>query len=110
MATMFAACSSDKKDYDATGAFETTEVTVAAEQTGRIMDFDITEGQNIDCGKQVGVIDTVQLQLKAMQMGVARETYENQKHYCRPAACGNTAFAGANARHEPSFRQGSKNG
>ena len=79
MATMFAACSSDKKDYDATGTFETTEVTVAAEQTGRIMDFGITEGQNIDYGQRVGVIDTVQLQLKAMQMGVTRETFENQK-------------------------------
>ena len=79
LATMLAACSSDKKKYDATGTFETTEVTVAAEQTGRIMAFDITEGQNIDCDKQVGLIDTVQLQLKAIQVGVTRETFENQK-------------------------------
>jgi HlyD family secretion protein len=43
------------------------------------MAFDITEGQNIDCGKQVGLIDTVQLQLKAIQVGVTRETFENQK-------------------------------
>jgi HlyD family secretion protein len=78
-ATILTACSSNKKDYDATGTFEATEVTVSAEQTGRIMNFDITEGQKINQGAQVGLIDTVQLQLKALQMGATRETYENQK-------------------------------
>ena len=78
-ATILTACSSSKKDYDATGTFEATEVTVSAEQTGRIMNFDITEGQKINQGAQVGLIDTVQLQLKALQMGATRETYENQK-------------------------------
>lgn len=78
-ATILTACSSNKKDYDATGTFEATEVTVSAEQTGRIMNFDITEGQKINQGEQVGLIDTVQLQLKALQMGATRETYENQK-------------------------------
>lgn len=78
-ATILTACSSNKNDYDATGTFEATEVTVSAEQTGRIMNFDITEGQKINQGAQVGLIDTVQLQLKALQMGATRETYENQK-------------------------------
>jgi HlyD family secretion protein len=78
-ATILTACSSSKKDYDATGTFEATEVTVSAEQTGRIMNFNITEGQKINQGAQVGLIDTVQLQLKALQMGATRETYENQK-------------------------------
>lgn len=73
------ACSSDKKDFDATGTFETTEVTVSAEQTGRIMDFRVTEGQKLNVGTQVGLIDTVQLQLKAQQLGATRETFENQK-------------------------------
>jgi HlyD family secretion protein len=78
-ATILTACSSNKKDYDATGTFEATEVTVSAEQTGRIMNFDITEGLKINQGVQVGLIDTVQLELKALQMGATRETYENQK-------------------------------
>ena len=37
------ACSSDDKDYDATGMFEATEVIVSAEQTGRLMYFDIDD-------------------------------------------------------------------
>ncbi len=78
-ATILTACSSNKKDYDATGTFEATEVTLTAEQTGRIMNFDITEGQKINQGAQVGLINAVQLQLKALQMGATRETYENQK-------------------------------
>lgn len=78
-AMMLVACASDKKDYDATGTFESTEVTVAAEQTGRIMSLDITEGQQMNAGAQVGLIDTVQLQLKALQLGATRETFENQK-------------------------------
>lgn len=43
------------------------------------MDFQITEGQQLNAGTQVGLIDTVQLQLKAMQLGATRETFENQK-------------------------------
>lgn len=78
-ALSLAACTTDKKTYDATGTFEATEVTVAAEQTGRIMYFDITEGQKMAANTQVGLIDTVQLQLKALQMGATRETYESQK-------------------------------
>lgn len=78
-AIILTACSSDKKDYDGTGTFEATEVTVSAEQTGRIMNFDITEGQRLTEGTQVGLIDTVQWQLKALQMGATKETFENQK-------------------------------
>lgn len=64
------ACSTDKKDYDATGTFEATEVTVSAEQNGRLMDFTPEEGQTLQAGQQVGLIDTVQLWLKARQAGV----------------------------------------
>lgn len=73
------ACSSEKNKYDATGTFEATEVTVSAEQTGKIVRFDVTEGQKVAADVQVGLIDTVQLQLKALQLGATRETFESQK-------------------------------
>lgn len=76
---VLAACSSKKKDYDATGTFEATEITVAAEQTGRIMTLNLTEGQPVLEGEQVGLIDTVQLQLKARQLGASRQSVEDQK-------------------------------
>ncbi len=74
-----AACSSGKKDYDATGMFETTEVTVSAEQSGRLVQFDVTEGDSLEAGQQVGLIDTIQLALRARQLGATRESYASQR-------------------------------
>ncbi len=55
-------------DYDATGTFEATEVTVSAEAAGRILYFDVEEGDDLAAGKQIGAIDTVQLYLQKLQL------------------------------------------
>ncbi len=78
-ATLVVACSSGKKDYDATGMFEATEVTVSAEQSGRLVQFDVTEGDSLEAGQQVGLIDTIQLALRARQLGATRESYASQR-------------------------------
>ena len=78
-AALLVGCGKKDKDYDATGTFEATEVTVSAEQTGKLMAFDITEGDKIEAGSQVGLIDTVQLYLKARQMGATKLVYSAQK-------------------------------
>lgn len=78
-AALLVACGEKDKDYNATGTFEATEVTVSAEQTGKLMQFDITEGDKVDAGLQVGLIDTVQLYLKARQMGATKLVYFAQK-------------------------------
>ena len=44
LAVFIAACGSNEKEYDATGIFEATEVTVSAEGTGRLMVLNLTEG------------------------------------------------------------------
>ena len=54
--------------YDATGTFETTEVIVSAEATGRITSFDAEEGDRLEAGQQAGSIDTVQLYLQKLQL------------------------------------------
>ena len=41
---LVSSCGSSDKEFDATGIFEATEVTVSAEATGRLMAFDVTEG------------------------------------------------------------------
>ena len=43
------------------------------------MTFDISEGSTLTAGQQVGLIDTVQLQLKARQVGATREVFANQR-------------------------------
>jgi putative ABC transport system, lipoprotein len=76
---LVSSCGSSDKEFDATGIFEATEVTVSAEATGRLMAFDVTEGSRVNADRQVGLIDTVQLQLKAEQVGATRESFANQR-------------------------------
>ena len=52
-------------DYDATGIFEATTVTVAAETAGKILTFNIEEGDSVEAGSEVALIDTVLLSLQA---------------------------------------------
>ena len=72
-------CGKNETDNFATGTFEATEVTVSAEQTGRLLRLAMTEGDRIEAGTQVGLIDTVQLYLKARQVGATKIVYESQK-------------------------------
>ncbi len=74
-----AACSQGGMEHDATGVFEATEVIVSAEQAGRLMSFDVDEGDSLAAGQQVGLIDTVQLQLRAIRLGVTKEVYASQR-------------------------------
>lgn len=72
-------CGNNEKVYDATGTFEATEVTVAAEQSGALMMFDVNEGDEVALGKEVGLIDTTQIWLKIQQAGATKAVYQSQK-------------------------------
>lgn len=56
------------KGYDATGIFETTTVTVSAETNGKILVLDISEGDTVVVGQQVGIVDTTMLVLQSRQL------------------------------------------
>ena len=58
----------NRGDFDATGTFEATEVTVSAEANGRILCFDVEEGDSVEAAVPVGAIDTVQLYLQKLQL------------------------------------------
>ena len=73
------ACNSGDKEYDATGTFEATETTVAAEQAGTLLTFSLEEGDNIGAGTEVGLIDTTQLWLKISQTEASKAVYQSQK-------------------------------
>ncbi len=77
--TGLASCGDKKGTYDATGTFEATEVTVAAEQNGKLLSLDVNEGDKISKGAQVALTDTVQLYLKARQIGATRLVYASQR-------------------------------
>ena len=61
-------CSGSNEKSDAYGNFEATEIIISAEASGRIMQFDVEEGQELKAGQQVGLIDTTDLYLKMEQL------------------------------------------
>ncbi|MDD3321002.1 MAG: HlyD family efflux transporter periplasmic adaptor subunit [Paludibacter sp.] len=68
LSTLFVSCGKSDGDYDASGTFEATEVIVSAESMGKILQFDITEGQQLTQNQSVGIIDSTQLYLKKQQL------------------------------------------
>ena len=61
------ACSSEQ-NYDATGTFEATEVTISAESTGKIISLSAEEGQTVQMGEILGEIDSTQYCLQRKQL------------------------------------------
>ena len=78
-ALMLCACGNKEKEYDATGTFEATEVTVFAEQSGTLLTFNASEGENVSQGQEIGVVDTTQLWLKIQQLGASKRVFQSQK-------------------------------
>lgn len=76
---LFSACGNGALKQDATGTFETTEVLVSAEASGRLLYFDIEEGMLLKAGEEVGVVDTVQLYLKKLQLEASIKSVEEQR-------------------------------
>lgn len=58
----------NKQDFDATGTFEATEVTVSAETPGKVLSLSLEEGQKVKAGECIAVIDTMQLYLQRGQL------------------------------------------
>ena len=79
LALMLNACGNKEKDFDATGVFEATETVVYAEQNGCLTTFDVDEGDRLEQGREVALIDTVQLWLKVAQTEASRKVYQSQK-------------------------------
>lgn len=65
--SLLAACSNEKK-YDASGAFEAVETIISADANGKLLQFNIEEGQSLEKGKTIGFVDSTQLYLKKVQL------------------------------------------
>ncbi len=61
-------CSNGDEDYDATGSFEATEVIVSSQATGRVLELNVNEGEQLQAGQVVGRIDSTQLYLQKMSL------------------------------------------
>ena len=73
LCVFIAACSNEEKKADAYGNFEVTEVTISAEQQGKILRLEIDEGKTVVMGEVVGLIDTTLLHLQKKQLEAKAE-------------------------------------
>lgn len=65
-------CKKNKGDADAYGVCEATEIIISSESNGKMLSFDIVEGQSYEAGQTLGCIDTFQtyLQIKQLQSSI----------------------------------------
>jgi len=69
--TLFS-CGNDNEKADGYGNFEATEVTISAENNGKLMQFNVHEGDVLKKEQFVGYIDTIPLALKREQLEVSK--------------------------------------
>jgi len=65
-------CKNNEK-ADGYGNFEATEITISAENNGKLLQFEVEEGKHLKTGEFVGYIDTIQLALKKYQLQTSKE-------------------------------------
>ncbi len=70
--TLFS-CTEQNDRADGYGNFEATETTISAESNGKLMAFNVEEGQQLTQGSFIGYIDTIPLALKQEQLAVSKE-------------------------------------
>jgi len=71
--TVLTACNNNGDKADGYGNFEATEITVSAENTGKLMTFTIDEGTIVEYNELIGHIDTIPLHLKKEQLFVQKD-------------------------------------
>ncbi|MGB5436813.1 MAG: HlyD family efflux transporter periplasmic adaptor subunit [Maribacter sp.] len=74
LVTTLFSCNNNGDKADGYGNFEATETTISAEANGKLLTFNIEEGNILDENQLVGVIDTVQLSLKRDQLLATKNT------------------------------------
>lgn len=78
-ALLLTACTKQAAEYDATGTFEATEVTVCAESAGILLRFSSVEGQPLTAGDEVALVDTTQIVLQMAQLRATQMVYDSQQ-------------------------------
>ncbi len=65
---LFFSCGANNGKFDATGTFESEEIIVSSEATGKLLQFDAEEGAELKADQVIGLVDTTQLYLKKRQL------------------------------------------
>lgn len=78
LAMFIISCNENNEKADAYGNFETTEITVSSESNGKIEFLNLEEGDVVEKGKTVGLIDTLQLYYTKMQLIASQKTVSSK--------------------------------
>jgi HlyD family secretion protein len=73
-ALVVAGCKNKSDQPDAYGNFEATEVIVSAETSGRILQFDPSEGTEIEKGAEIALIDTTLFHLQKAEINAGMKS------------------------------------
>jgi len=72
LAMSLSSCDDSNGKADGYGNFEATEITVSSENNGKLMQFDVNEGDVLKKDQFMGYIDTIPLALKREQLQVSK--------------------------------------
>lgn len=67
-------CENDQMRSDAYGNFEATIVTVSAESSGKLLQLQVEEGEQLKEGQEVALVDTTALYLQKLQLQAGMRT------------------------------------
>jgi len=75
---LLTACSGKKDKADAYGNFEADEIIISSEVSGRIIQLNLEEGQELKEGTLVGIVDTTDYQLKKEQLAAQKNAISSK--------------------------------
>lgn len=78
IAASFFSCSDANEKADGYGNFEATEITISAENNGKLMQFDVNEGDKLEVNKFIGYVDTIPLALQREQLIIAKSVINSK--------------------------------
>lgn len=72
-------CGKEERLTDANGVFEATEVIISAESNGKILSFQVQEGDNLSKDQIIGLIDSTQLNFNLQKMEANKITVQSNR-------------------------------
>ena len=70
-ALLIMGCQNKNGDADAFGVIEAREITISSESNGKLLTFEVDEGNFYQQGEILGIIDTTQLYLQILQLNAS---------------------------------------
>ncbi len=71
-------CKDSNGKADGYGNFEATEITVSAESNGKLMQFNINEGDTVNKEVFIGYVDTIPLHLQREQLKISKDVLRSK--------------------------------